>query len=296
MQSAFEFNLFAPEAASAATESESWLDRKMTVGETEAGLQLAIANLANVPERYSNLFDVAVHAYYRQFEIERVERNLSGDDEFSIWNPYRYKLDDEKKAIASGLSAAWDFEKQKGVEVFYRENLTFHSATIYVEMVGTLCLTYWTASDSFGMTFQPRRTNRARLGFMDKANRVIYPCEIWAGAYSAPILAEGGGTPNVKTFTHGGKEFTVTSITTACDAAQCVAWSLLPRNCWNKPVYTYKTLREAWDLGEKERGNMTGLQVRVRGIPCVLDGVTIFSSFADAAPFDIKEDEDAPAI
>jgi hypothetical protein len=72
---------------------------------------------------------------------------------------------------------------------------------------------------------------------------------------------------------------------------ECTAWTYCARADWRGPTYSYSTVCRAWDEGRKERGDESGLIVKIKGQLCVLQSVATI--YDDNVPRDHHQSRSA---
>jgi hypothetical protein len=259
-----------------------WLHQQMTLAELRAALRAALAGLPGVPELARAAFAQAIAEC--QAELDRQGGGEGGQAQ-RIFSGCRVQGLPWSGTVLAELLTRCEQGDMPGAELRFRRQSTVTTWAVHVPGVGTLELRRWTEYDGMTATYAPWRTTTMLPSYRD-CPRVALPYAVWRGAVSVQALAEASdGIASVRTFAHGGRDYTITGVLYGRQM-EADAWAIVPRQFWSGTTYTRDELHAAYDAGDIERGNHRGHLVKVRGLVCVLEAMSLFHDASAALRLD----------
>lgn len=172
-----------------------------------------------------------------------------------------------------------------GLEYVIRRPARRLSLTIYLPRVGSLTTNTWRGGE-VQAEFVPGKSSDLRRQLMDEADEVELPEAIWINQNSCMSLSSVQDQPApVKALTVQGRLLVITSTLTGPDVSQAEAWAMVDARQWQGQLTTNRERYASYEDGSRQRGDMRGLQVTLRGKVYVLAKPVLL---ADYRPYSVR--------
>lgn len=249
-----------------------WNDPIYTSDEYQQLLSTAEEGAAKLPGILGALFQTGIERVKLSHAEQVIRMGEGAASPHRLWGKTDYKVS------LDVLNQCCESANSLQAETILR--MSFHCTTtaIHIKNVGTLVAHVWPGRVP-SLQYVPWRATALNPSYRDNRVRHQLNEKVWMKACCCEGLSRAeSDIAKVPSFAYLGRSYICTGVWSHGSLRACDGWTFLPLSDWQWSTFSYSELRQAWDAGTVERGDMRGLLVMVRGTRCVIDG---FAEFFD---------------
>lgn len=275
MQTAFELpTASAPVTDVPVAEPGSYATPEpLTLTALQEALATARAALPGLPVQLAKLFELGLAETERSLYLRLDQREHRFDEAMRLFDVSFEMTQEEYNDFVARLPAL--ALAVAGLAYRLRNQRTYKSFVVWVPGVGSL---EGNAYDdgTCRCEFDAQRSPALLPRYYDESPQFEVPEAVWREGMCLAALCETKGRPSIRPISHGGRLYALNGASHCGPRSEGHGWALAPREAWKGAVCSQEELHEAYDNGDRFRGDMRGLLVAVRGVEFVFAEYAVF--------------------